>query len=286
MAKIESLNSTGILLTNGELDEVTGSAVSANDTAYLAAEFDEITISPVSSGLAKRLHSNGLIQVANYFDEYTLTSIPNDGLRLYLDAVNYPSSPYEDIWPDTSGYNNDATLVSPDYHSGPPAYFDFTGSNYATMGTILNRNAYTKCVMFYVNSFGYNNNLLSGGGGDLHAFWLGGTQYLRAGHNGDTGGSWSTVIGTTQLQLNQWYFGAVTFNNSTGWKLYLNGVEEDSDASTLTFSGNDPGYCQLAAYQSGNNFVGRIPFALVYNRALSDSEILGIFNTIRGTYGI
>ena len=225
-----------------------------------------------------------MIQVANYFDDYTLTSIPSDGFVLYLDAANYPGS--GTTWPDASGANNNATLVSPSYSSGPPAYFDFTGSNYATMGTILNRNAYTKCVVFYVNNFGYNNNLLSGDNTELHAFWLGGTQYLRAGHNGDTGGSWSTVVGTTQLQLNQWYFGAVTFNNTTGWKLYLNGVEEDSDASTLTFSGNDPGGVQLAAYQFGNNFVGRIPLAMIYNRALSGEEIQGIFNAIRGTYGI
>jgi hypothetical protein len=72
MSKIESLDSTGTLLIKGELDEVTGSNISANDTFYRAAEFDEVTISPVSNGLAKRVHANGLMQVANYFDDYTL----------------------------------------------------------------------------------------------------------------------------------------------------------------------------------------------------------------------
>ena len=49
MAITEKLDNTGILLVKGELDEVTGSAVSANDTSYFAAEFDEVTISPIMS---------------------------------------------------------------------------------------------------------------------------------------------------------------------------------------------------------------------------------------------
>jgi len=74
MAITERLDNAGILLVKGELDEVTGSAVSANDTAFFAAEFDEVTISPIADGLARRIHANGLMQVANYFDEYTLNS--------------------------------------------------------------------------------------------------------------------------------------------------------------------------------------------------------------------
>ena len=69
MAITEKLDNTGILLTKGELDEVTGSDVAANGTFYRAAEFDEVGISPISNGLAKRLHANGLMQVSNYFDD-------------------------------------------------------------------------------------------------------------------------------------------------------------------------------------------------------------------------
>ena len=32
--------------------------------------------------------------------------------------------------------------------------------------------------------------------------------------------------------LNQWWNGAVTWNNSTGWVLYLNGVQVDTDSNT------------------------------------------------------
>lgn len=74
MATSEKLDSTGILYVKGELDEVSGTLVSSNDTVYLAGEFDEVTISPIADGLARRIHANGLIQVANYFDDYTLNT--------------------------------------------------------------------------------------------------------------------------------------------------------------------------------------------------------------------
>ena len=105
--QIDRLDSTGILATKGELDEVTGSAVSANGTVYLAAEFDEVTINPISGGLAKRVHANGLIQVANYFDDYTLNAVVTSGLVSYIDALNYSGS--GNTIPDISGYGNDAT---------------------------------------------------------------------------------------------------------------------------------------------------------------------------------
>ena len=284
MSQIDSLDNTGILLTKGELDEVTGSAVSANDTVYFGAELDEITISPVSGGLAKRVHANGLIQVANYFDDYTLSAFVTSGLVSRLDALNYPGS--GSTLPDTSGYGNDGTIFGAVYHSESPTYFEFP-SDYTNihMGAIVNRNAYTKCVAFYANNYG-SNNFLSGRGGDGHAFWMAGTAYMCAGHNGDYGGSWTTVVGSTVINLNQWYFGCVTFNNTTGWKLYLNGVEDGSSGDTLTFYGSDPGQGELGGYSDGNYLNGRIGLGLVYNRVLSGSEISTLYNSIRGRFGI
>lgn len=283
MATLDKLDNSGILQTQGELDEVTGSAVSANGTVYRSAEFDEVTISPVSGGLAKRVHSSGLIQVANYFDEYTLSSLVSSGLVSYLDVINYSGS--GTTWPDASGNNNDATLVSPDYQSGPPAYFQFTSGSYASMGKVLNRNSYTKCAMIYVDTIS-SDNIISGTNGDLHAFWLGGTSYLNAGHNGDTGGSWMTVTGSTALNTGQWYFAAVTFDYIGGWNIYLNGELDGTSGNTLTFSGSDPGDALVGSYQAGNWFYGRIPVAMVYNRALTQTEIQSNFQSLRGRFGI
>lgn len=285
MSQIDSLDNTGILLTKGELDEVTGSAVSANGTTYFAAELDEVTISPVSGGVAKRVHANGLIQVANYFDDYTLSAFVTSGLVSRLDALNYSGS--GSTLPDTSGYGHDGTIAGDtEYVASSPTYFNFPLYSYIQMGTILNRSAYTKCVAFYIDSYGTANNLLSGRDGDGHAFWLSGGDKLNAGHNGDYGGSWNTVVGATTINLYQWYFGCVTFNSTTGWKLYLNGVEDGSSNDTLTFYGDDPGDCDLGAYYDSNWLYGRIGLGLVYNRALDAGEISTLFNSIRGRFGI
>jgi hypothetical protein len=279
MATIDKLDNTGILKVKGELDEVTGSAVSTNGTAYLAAGFDEITISPISSGLAKRVHANGLIQVANYFDDYSLNAFVTSGLVVYLDADSYPGS--GTTWPDISGNGNDTTLVAPDYYAGPPAYLNFTGSNYGILGPVINKNAYTKCAMIYLDAY-YSNNILSGRGDAPHAFWMGSSQNIRAGHDGN----WDGAVGATELNLNQWYFVACTFDTTDGFKLYVNGALDGTYTNNAPFTGSDPGDCNIGAFQDGNNFYGRIPVALVYNRVLDGTEIQTVFGALRGRFGI
>lgn len=201
------------------------------------------------------------------------------GLTSYLDVINYPGS--GTTWTDASGNSNDCTLVSPDYSAGPPPYLNFTGSNYGLMGNVLNKTAYTKCAMIYNNSYG-SNNIISGRAGDYHAFWLGGTTYLHSGHNGN----WYGATGSTYLNLNQWYFVACTFDTTDGHKLYVNGALDGTDSNNTPFSGSDPGDCNVGAFEDGNNFYGRIPIAMVYNRVLSGSEISTNFNALRGRFGI
>jgi Concanavalin A-like lectin/glucanases superfamily len=201
------------------------------------------------------------------------------GLVAYLDALNYPGSGTN--WPDDSGNGNDCTLASPDYNSGPPAYLNFTGSNYGLMGTVVSQTAYTKCAVIYVDAYA-SNNIISGRAGNYHAFWMGGTTGLRAGHNGD----WYNATGATTLNLNQWYFVGVTFDTTNGFKLYLNDAVDGVGTNPAPFGGSDPGDCNVGAFEDGNNFYGRIPVAMVYNRALTDAEMLTNFNALRGRFGI
>lgn len=205
--------------------------------------------------------------------------IVRPGLVSYLDAINYPGSGTN--WPDASGVGNDCTLVSPDYYAGPPAYLNFTGSNHGIIGTVVNQAAYSKCAMIYMDQYA-SNNIISGRGGAYHAFWLGGTTNLHAGHNGD----WYNATSSTILNLNQWYFVGVTFDTTNGFKLYVNDIQDGIGTNTSTFGGPDPGDCNVGAFEDGNNFYGRIPVAMVYNRALTDAEMLTNFTALRGRFGI
>ena len=65
------ITADGVYYTNGEFDEVTKTVISVTPTTVYAAELDEVSINPVSNGLAKREYFNGNLHVAGYFDEVT-----------------------------------------------------------------------------------------------------------------------------------------------------------------------------------------------------------------------
>lgn len=64
---------TGNLYVNGIFDETVslgaGVATTANSTGLYAVEFDEVTINPVSAGVARKVTSTGGYQIAGTFDE-------------------------------------------------------------------------------------------------------------------------------------------------------------------------------------------------------------------------
>jgi hypothetical protein len=209
-------------------------------------------------------------------------SIPTEGLNMLLDAgftASYPRTGNE--WYDLSRNGNSGNLIGSTFSNLQKGNIVFNGaSDYVDINNgspVLSNNEYTKIIWFYVNSFSNANNLISGGSGSgqgQHAFWLGATNKLQSGHNG----SWNIVESSTTLNLNTWYCGAVTFSSAAGWKLYLNGVLEDSASDNITFSGD--GNVFIGSYDTGSNlFNGSISNAIIYDRTLSDSEITSIYNS-------
>ena len=207
-----------------------------------------------------------------------------DGLVLHLDAGNTRSYPGSgNTVYDLSGFGNTSALTNgPTYNSSNLGAFVLDGSNdyilVNSQANILSKTAYTKIAFIYISNFSTVNNIISGGFSGQHAFWMFGTDKLNAGHNG----AWNTVVGATSLSLNTWYFAAVTYSDLSGWKLYLNGREDGTSASTTTFNGNQE--IVIGAYSSGNNFTGRISNIQVYNRALTATEIFQNYHATKGRY--
>ena len=202
-------------------------------------------------------------------------TIVTDGLTVLLDPSLTGSYPVVGTtFYDVSGNGYNAALVnSPAWsNSGTTSFFNFDGTDdfirVASNSSILSNTTYTKVAWFNASSFAQSNNIISGGNNGQHAFWLAGENRLNSGHNG----LWSTVQSSTVLSVNRWYFGAVSFNTTTGWVLYLNGNQEDTDDSTITFNGN--GNIQVGSYGEANFFVGKIGRAMIYNRVISLSEVL------------
>lgn len=204
------------------------------------------------------------------------------GLITYLDAgVNssYPGT--GTTWTDLSPAANNFTLTaSPPWTSaGSLSYFTFNGG-YAVSAAILPAAAYTKVAVFKVA--GAYSNILSGGVTSAdHAFWGANTQFLQSGHNS----AWSTVVSPVTTPLNQWVFGAVSFNTSTGWRLYLNQNTPVTSSDTATFSPT-PAVCEVGAFQNANVLNGQAAVAMIYNRVLSDSEITQNYNYFKSRFSI
>ena len=212
-------------------------------------------------------------------------SIVKDGLVLYLDAANQKSYPGSGTtWYDKSGNGNNSTLTnSPTFSSSNSGTFNFDESNdYVKVDntSILPTAAYTKIAAFRPESS--TSNIISGGSDGQHAFWMGGTSTtLQSGHNGN----WGTVTYSPGDMLNQWWIGAVTFNTVTGWVLYLNGQQVDTDASTSTFTGVST--VRIGAYNDAANlFDGDIATVMIYNRALTAEEILQNYNATKSRFGL
>ena len=204
------------------------------------------------------------------------------GLITYLDAGDNSSYPGTGTtWTDLSGAANNFTLTNnpPWTNAGSTSYFTMAGG-YAVSTAILPAAAYTKISVFYVT--GSFLNIISGGiTSNDHAFWGNNSRYLQAGHNG----AWSTVASPVITPINQWVFGAVSFNTTTGWRLYLNQNTPVTNASTTTFSPT-PAACEVGAFQNGNFLGGRAAVAMIYNRVLSDSEITQNYNYFKSRFSI
>ena len=213
-------------------------------------------------------------------------NIVREGLVLALDAASPRSySGSGNTWYDLSGNDNSTTLYnSPTYTNNNVHTFNFDETNdYAKVNNtgILPTTAYTKIAAFRPESS--TANIISGGTSDgQHAFWMGGTSTtLQSGHNG----SWSTVSYSPGSMLNQWWIGAVTFNTTSGWVLYLNGQQVDTDSNTSTFTGGNT--VRIGAYiDTSNLFDGDIAIAMIYNRVITSTEVLQNYNALKGRFGL
>jgi Concanavalin A-like lectin/glucanases superfamily len=200
---------------------------------------------------------------------------------LNLDAGNPSSYPGTGTtWYDISGSGNNATLIGGPSWTNQGSSSSFVwDNNYADAGYILPNTAYTKVAVFKYTTLTSDNIISGNGSGSQHAFWMASSPYLSSGHNG----AWTTVQSTSTVDADTWYFGAVSFSTSSGWRLYLNNLTPVTNPDTTPFS-DALGQVQIAAFDTGNYFFGNISVVLCYNRVLSDSEVSTLYNTYQSRY--
>lgn len=220
--------------------------------------------------------------------------IITNGLVLSLDAANNKSYPRSGTtWTDLSGNNNNGTLTNgPTFSAGNQGSIVFDGTNDYISGTnnsslqLLNDltiGAWVKLgsggnasqgifeKMININYSGYGITRQD----DYFKFWTGG------------GGTFAyTNSNITYSSSNNWYY-VVGRRMAGNNRLFINSIlQTDSQSPPLSDSGEvyviGRYYSNIANYY----FVGNIAQTSLYNRALTDAEILQNYNATKNRFGL
>jgi hypothetical protein len=241
---------------------------------------------------------------------YHSPSISTNGLILCLDAANPKSYPGSGTtWFDLSGNGNHFTIAATAYNNSGPRYMDFNGSfgcaKYAT-GTdlIISGDVTVVCWTRILNSSSAWRTLLRGtsanSGSDHQVIVQSGGWLI--GMYDNTNGTTFNSSGFSQQSLpgygtSQWNMLVWRWNNST--TPYYNFSYNDSPevirgSNSSINSRFKHGFNSLGAY--GNNaptgptnssqFWGDIGSFFIYNRYLTNAELLQHFSSLKGRYGV
>jgi len=211
--------------------------------------------------------------------------IVTNGLVLCLDAADKKSYPGTGTtWFDRSGNGVNGTLNGGiGYSSSNFGCLSFDGVDDIANTTYVSSNTYTFSAWF-------KTNVVSGGYRNIIS--IPSPSYSLVLHHYNNLGFWANdldgdSLSTPTISINTWY--KVVFvregNNIVGgYKAYLNGILY-GNANTTNWSTNGTlsvgGRTDIAQF-----FNGSIAQVLIYNRALTATEIQQNFNATRGRFGI
>ena len=239
---------------------------------------------PFASGTDAKtwLNNNG------YWTSYS--SVVTTGLKVYLDALNPASySGSGTTWYDLSGNGNDVSMQnsgSITWSPGPTGYFSTVGNGWFNRTSASNvptgNSPYTLSAWVQLGSSWNGNGFMSigpfGNGNEANAFRAGSTNQLL---NYWWGNDLSVNISVSPT--NGW-FNAVAKYDGTTRSIWVNGVLAGSDTPVgHNVTSSDIQISKTA----GNEYLqGNIAQALIYNVALSGSEILANFNASKSRFGL
>lgn len=214
--------------------------------------------------------------MATYYSPKIIT----DSLQLCLDGSN--SKSYisgSGTWYDISGRNNHATFTGvPTLLNGKVQLTD--GSVYGTFPQInLASTAFTVLAWIYKNNTN-DFSIIGGGVGGQNA----NSHYIIRSSKVYFGDYGCDMQGATTINANTWYHVAYLMDTSQKQSVFVNGVLDGGPSTTC---GYYTSYITTVGISCcGGNGSGIIDHLLVYNRALSYSEIAATYNATKGRYGL
>lgn len=241
--------------------------------------------------------------------DHSPTIVTND-LIVYLDPANLRSySGSGNTCYDISGKNNHGFLINtPTFNSaGALSNFSFNGSDeYINISTSPNTFTYNRSsftVMGWVRFTSLPNPPYTGtiiakwnvGSGQANEFILNTSDSTRTfvfavdfedGQSPD--GTVNDLVTTNTIYTtNTWYHVCGSFNNGV-LKIYLNGILENSvtNLNHTTVKTDNTAYLRSAMFYTNIFSVGQRSIIQMYNRALSDTEVLQNYNATKGRFGL
>jgi hypothetical protein len=230
-------------------------------------------------------------------------TIIKDGLTLYLDSMNSKSYPGTgNTWFDLSGNNNHGTLINfTGSGAGTTSGFD-TNTGYmmfdrhlgisdtvannrvnipssVSLSNCLSQNGVT--IEVWLRMDVYYCTAITRWAGPWEVYYCANLVHRTIGTGGSDGNSGYSYIN----QLGKFHQIVATHDGTTR-TLYVNGVNifSQSNAVTGQDSTNTLG---IGAYSNGNySFYGAIPTFKLYNRALTQSEILQNYDVLKGRFNL
>ena len=303
MAKIITtrLTNTGNLLVNpqyGYFDDTTQSSISTRANVVYTAMIDEIS----NTGGAQQMKqfSNGNLVLSGVFDEVT-GMISTSNLVLYLAADNLSSytgqgnaMPYNRWYDLTNNAFPGNIQNSPTFNTSNNGSLVFNGSTqYTTFfgNTTLGLDAANKTMTAWIYPTSYPSSPVAlidkEDGATGWGFWINssGKLWYWPQSNNDAIDS-----GSLSLTTNAWNHAAIVWNNSTKTaSFYYNGAL----SSNVTTAGGEVASLStvplnVAWWGRGGTsqfFAGRIAEIQLYNRTLSQAEIINNFNASASNFG-
>jgi hypothetical protein len=267
------------------------------NTAYFTVANDSQLIS-YTNGIAGTSYTTAnecLVYYAGQTDKVCVNidypPIVTNGLVLNLDAGFTPSYPRTNAtWYDLSSGGNNGTLINgPTFNSGNGGSIVFDGTNdYVTINQTLSTpiticgfvkyNNQSQTLNTWINSFPHAVLAISLnrlGGGQIYVYI--GNSYGWQGQPG--------IISSTNMTVNTWYHLAYVSNGS-GSVLYLNGVNVGTSIHSPSGWGLKYFLGWIELNGNGEYLNGNIGNTQIYNRALSQTEIIQNYNALKSRYGL
>jgi len=207
-------------------------------------------------------------------------SLITNGLLVYLDSkqsASYPGS--GTTWTNLIGGGNNGTLVGGVGFSEGALTFDGVNDIVAFSDTDLLPTAGLTVSMWLRTAVADKWALTKGTGANTSGYCLAGTVAGGLSFGIGTGTSSRDATTATSITGNAWIQAVGTWTPSSAVRLYLNGGLAASNTTTIPASLTNPSSTlKIGGRGNGTDWWnGGIGPTLIYNRALSDSEVLQNF---------